>query len=89
MSAAAVSLLEQINAAKDVELAYRAQAAGIVRRYNAEASRDPYSSLAESLWTLRKEALAQWKAARERVAELTLRWSCLTRSAQSYARAVT
>ena len=89
MSAAAVSLLEQINAAKDVELAYRAQAAGIVRRYNAEANRDPYSPLAESLFKLRKEALSQWKAAREQKAALLLRWSCLNRSAQAYARAVT
>lgn len=89
MSAAARTLLEQINAAKDVELAFRAQAAGIVRKYNAEATRDPYSALAESLWTLRKEALSQWKASREQVAELRLRWSCLNRSAQAHARAVT
>lgn len=60
--------LDSLTEASNVELAYREQARAAVERYNTAAAHDPRSSRAEQLWTLRKEALGQWKKAREDLA---------------------
>lgn len=57
--------LESLTDAKRVEDAYRTQAAKAVARYNAAAGHDPHSPAAQQAWTLRKEALGQWKKARQ------------------------
>lgn len=57
--------LDSLTNAKEVELAYRAQAGKAVDKYNTAAAHDPHSVAAEQAWILRREALGQWKKARQ------------------------
>lgn len=57
--------LDSLSNAKEVELAYRAQAGKAVEKYNTAAAHDPHSLEAGRAWILRREALGQWKKARQ------------------------
>lgn len=56
--------LDRLTEAQGVELAYRESARKAVARYNTAAGHNPHSAAAEQAWTLRKEALGQWRKAR-------------------------
>ena len=73
--------LDGVTAAVNVELAYREQARKAVERYNTEAGNNPHSAKAAQAWILRKEALGQWKKARQDLADAKARWGTAYRQA--------
>ena len=65
MEAIETTALHRLHDCREVETAYREQAARAVNRYNTECAADPHSAAAETAWKLRKEALSQWAKARK------------------------
>lgn len=88
MEAIEATALHRVHDCREVEAAYREQAARAVDRYNTEYARDPHSAAADSAWKLRKEALSQWAKARQDLAAARQDWKLQVSMAAARRRAL-